>query len=86
MKQFINIIIFAGWTLSISALVSCMNEFEMKQSNSFTLLTAPSKECFIDYLCVKYGAFLNYHNYIEVDTKSETKICICHNNNVIAYN
>ena len=45
-------IMFGGWTLSISALVPGMNEFEMKQLNSLTLLTATYKEYLIYSLII----------------------------------
>ena len=33
--QFINIVLFAGWILSISALLAHMNEVEIKQLNQY---------------------------------------------------
>ena len=64
-----------------------MYRFEMKQLNSLTFLIALYKECLIDSLFVcEIWCFLNYHNNIEVDTENVTRICICRNNNVIAYN
>ena len=52
-KHFLNNIMFAGWTLPISSMVSVMNQFEKKQLNSLTLLkTTPYKEYLIDSLIV----------------------------------
>ena len=64
--------------VSVSALLSGMNEFGMKHLNSLILYIAPYKEFLIDSLIVcEIWCLFKGLQYIEVNTENVTKICLC---------